>query len=75
MRLAARAREQTGLSQREFARLIGVRSQSTVARWETTNSRTHIAPTGPARALLVLIEAHPDLCTEVLRNLPEARDD
>lgn len=67
MRLAARARNRTGLTQRAFARLLEVRSQSTIARWETENEQTAIEPRGPTRCLLRLIEAKPDLVLAVLR--------
>ena len=47
-------REKTGLSQTRFARLIGV-SKRTLENWE--QGRRH--PTGPARALLRIVDADP----------------
>jgi putative transcriptional regulator len=48
-------REQTGLSQVRFAAMIGV-SKRTLENWE--QGRRH--PTGPARALLRIVEADPE---------------
>ena len=50
-----RIRERTGLSQTKFARLIGV-SKRTLENWEQGRRR----PTGPARALLKLVENDPE---------------
>jgi len=47
-------REKTGLSQVHFAALIGV-SKRTLENWE--QGRRH--PTGPARALLRIVDADP----------------
>ncbi len=47
-------REKTGLSQTQFAQLIGV-SKRTLENWE--QGRRH--PTGPARALLKIVESDP----------------
>jgi len=47
-------REKTGLSQSQFAALIGV-SKRTLENWE--QERRH--PTGPARALLKIVEVDP----------------
>jgi len=47
-------REKTGLSQTNFAQLIGV-SKRTLENWE--QGRRH--PTGPARALLKIVESDP----------------
>jgi putative transcriptional regulator len=47
-------REKTGLSQNRFATLIGV-SKRTLENWE--QGRRH--PTGPARALLRIVDADP----------------
>lgn len=47
-------REQTGLSQTQFARLIGV-SKRTLENWEQGRRN----PTGPARALLKIVESDP----------------
>src|SRR5688572_7014024 len=49
------AREKTGLSQAEFARLLNV-SKGTLLNWEQ-GRRT---PTGPARALLKAVAADPE---------------
>lgn len=48
-------REQTGLSQAEFASLIRV-SPHTLQNWEQTRS----APTGPAAALLTIVARVPE---------------
>ena len=48
-------REKAGLSQRRFAVLIGV-SQRTIENWE--QGRRH--PTGPAKALLKILDADPE---------------
>ena len=47
-------REQTGLSQTRFARLIGV-SKRTLENWEQGRR----SPTGPARALLKIVAKDP----------------
>ncbi len=47
-------REKVGLSQNRFARLIGV-SKRTLENWE--QGRRH--PTGPAKALLRILDADP----------------
>lgn len=47
-------REQTGLSQKDFARLMGV-SKRTLENWEQGRRR----PTGPARALLKIVATDP----------------
>ena len=47
-------REKTGLSQMRFASLMGV-SKRTLENWE--QGRRH--PTGPAKALLRIVEADP----------------
>jgi len=56
-------REQTGLSQTQFARLIGV-SKRTLENWE--QGRRH--PTGPARALLKIVESNPKVAVEALHS-------
>lgn len=48
-------REKTGLSQGRFAVLIGV-SKRTLENWE--QGRRH--PTGPAKALLKIVDADPE---------------
>jgi DNA-binding transcriptional regulator YiaG len=56
-------REQTGLSQREFALIMRV-SIRTLQNWE----RHRHNPTGPAAALLKIVSAAPDV---VLKSLQE----
>ena len=56
-------REQTGLSQAEFARLIGV-SKRTLENWE--QGRRH--PTGPAKALLKIVESNPKEAVQALHS-------
>ena len=48
-------RKQTGLSQTQFARLIGV-SKRTLENWEQGRR----SPTGPARALLKIVARDPE---------------
>ena len=55
-------RAQTGLSQADFARSIGVK-KATLLNWEQ-NRRT---PDGPARVLLALIAKEPGIVQRVLR--------
>lgn len=47
-------RERTGLSQSQFAYLIGVKPK-TLQNWE----QRRVRPAGPARALLKIVEANP----------------
>ena len=54
-------REKTGLSQTDFARLIGV-SKRTLENWE--QGRRY--PTGPARALLKIVETDPKVALHAL---------
>ena len=54
-------RERLGLSQSEFALMIGV-SVSTLRNWEQ-GRRT---PEGPARALLKIVEENPEAVLEAL---------
>lgn len=54
-------RERTSLSQSDFARLLGV-SIKTLQNWE--QSRRH--PTGPAAALLRIMEKNPKAAVEAL---------
>lgn len=56
-------REETGLSQTHFARLIGV-SKRTLENWE--QGRRH--PTGPARALLKIVESDPKGAVQALHS-------
>ncbi|MGH8511771.1 MAG: helix-turn-helix domain-containing protein [Gammaproteobacteria bacterium] len=55
-------REHTGLSQSRFARLIGV-STRTLENWEQGRCR----PTGPARALLKILESDPERAVRALQ--------
>jgi putative transcriptional regulator len=48
-------RERTGLSQTRFAYLIGV-NPKTLQNWE----QQRVRPTGPARALLKIVESNPN---------------
>lgn len=58
----AQIRAQTGLSQSQFAKSIGV-AKSTLLNWEHGRRR----PTGPAQVLLAMIARRPSLVEEVLR--------
>jgi len=51
-------RERTGLSQTQFAYLIGVKPK-TLQNWE----QKRVRPAGPARALLKIVEANPQALT------------
>jgi putative transcriptional regulator len=57
-------RERTSLSQSEFARLIGV-SVKTLQNWEQDRRR----PTGPAAALLSIIEHDPTLAVKAIHRI------
>ena len=59
-------RARTGLSQRNFARSIGV-AVGTLQGWEQGRRR----PEGPARVLLALIEKRPGLVQEELQPYPD----
>ncbi len=58
----AAIRRETGLSQGEFARSIGV-AKGTLLNWEHGRRR----PTGPAQVLLALIAKRPSVVPELLR--------
>jgi putative transcriptional regulator len=58
----AQIRAQTGLSQSQFAKSIGV-AKGTLLNWE--HGRRH--PTGPAQVLLAMIARRPSVVTELLR--------
>lgn len=60
LNLAQQARVAVGLSQRQFAKLLGV-APSVVCRWEAGRP-----PSGAARALLLVVIEHPGIVTEVL---------
>jgi|SRR5690554_6090655 len=57
-------REKVGLSQTRFALLIGV-SKRTLENWE--QGRRH--PTGPARALLRILDADPEYAVRTLNQV------
>ncbi|WP_423598798.1 helix-turn-helix domain-containing protein [Roseateles sp. MS654] len=57
---AAEARARTGLSQADFADLLGV-SKRTLQEWEQGRRE----PTGAARALLRVAMAHPEVLLEL----------
>jgi putative transcriptional regulator len=54
-------REKTGLTQNRFAMMIGV-SKRTLENWEQGRRQ----PTGPARALLKLVDADPEYALKSL---------
>ena len=56
-------REKTGLSQADFASLIGV-SKRTLENWEQGRR----SPTGPARALLKIVESDPEHAIHTLHS-------
>ncbi len=56
-------REKTGLSQTDFAKLIGV-SNRTLENWEQGRR----SPTGPARALLKIVESDPERAIHALHS-------
>lgn len=58
----AAIRAETGLSQAEFARSIGV-AKGTLLNWEQGRRQ----PTGPAQVLLAMIAKRPNLVGEMLR--------
>jgi putative transcriptional regulator len=58
----AKIRAQTGLSQSQFAKSIGV-AKGTLLNWEHGRRR----PTGPAQVLLAMIARRPSVVAELLR--------
>jgi DNA-binding transcriptional regulator YiaG len=62
LNLAQRARVATGLSQRQFAKLLGI-TPSVVCRWEAGR-----APSGAALALLKVVVDHPGIVAATLQN-------
>lgn len=58
----AAIRARTGLSQRDFARSIGV-AKGTLLNWEHGRRQ----PTGPAQVLLAMLAKRPSLVGELLR--------
>lgn len=61
-------REQTGLSQGEFAKLIRV-SPRTLQNWEQARR----APTGPAAALLTIVSRVPNVAIKALHEAPKPK--
>lgn len=59
---AAEARSRTGLSQQDFARLLGV-SPRTLQDWEQGRRE----PTGAAKTLLRVAVSHPEVLLELQR--------
>lgn len=57
-------RQQLGLSQREFAHLLGV-SVATVQNWE--QNRRH--PRGAAQLLLLIAQRHPEVLLEIVQEV------
>ena len=55
-------RSKFGISQSEFAAMLGI-SVRTLENWE----QGHRTPKGPARILLKVAEAHPEVVWEVVR--------
>lgn len=55
-------REHLGLSQAQFAHLLGI-SAATLQNWEQGRR----SPEGPARALLRVVESHPEAVLDALR--------
>jgi putative transcriptional regulator len=60
-----KVRESAGLSQPQFAHLLGV-SVKTLQNWEQTRR----APTGPAKALLRIVEREPEAALRALEAGP-----
>lgn len=58
----AKVRAQTGLSQAQFAKSIGV-AKGTLLNWEHGRRQ----PTGPAQVLLAMIARRPSVVAELLR--------
>ena len=57
-------RQRLGLSQRDFAMLLGV-SIDTVQNWEQNRRK----PRGAARLLLLIAQRHPEVLTEVVEEI------
>jgi putative transcriptional regulator len=65
---ARRIRDQYGLSQSEFAALLGI-SVATLRNWEQGRR----SPEGPARVLLQVAAKHPKAVWDVVRPVKRAR--
>lgn len=61
-------RSKFGISQSEFASLLGI-SVRTLENWE----QGHRVPKGPARVLLKVAEAHPEVVWDVVKPTREIR--
>lgn len=59
------ARTAVGLSQQEFANLMGI-SKRTLQEWEQGRR----VPTGAAKTLIKLAIKHPEILKEVLKDMP-----
>ncbi len=57
-------REKHGLSQAEFAKMLGI-SVRTLQNWE----QGHRRPTGPTRILLEVTTRHPELVMEIIKEM------
>lgn len=62
-----RAREKSGLSQAEFARLLGI-SVRTLQEWEQGRRK----PSGAAKSLLFIAMKKPTVFRELFKELPKA---
>ncbi len=59
---AKKVREKVGLSQRDFAELVGV-SIDTIQNWEQRRRN----PSGPAAALLRIVDSAPDIAYKAIK--------
>lgn len=60
---AAEARQKTGMSQSEFASLLGI-SKRTLQGWEQGQRE----PQGPAKVLIKIADTHPEILQEINKN-------
>ena len=60
---AAEARQKTGLSQSQFANLLGI-SKKTLQGWEQGRRE----PQGPAKVLIKIADTHPEVLWEINKN-------
>ncbi len=58
-------RAQLGMSQREFAQLLGV-SVATIQNWEQNRRQ----PRGAAQLLLLIAQRHPEVLLEIVQEVP-----